>query len=146
MSTVRLVTDVVSAGFGSSFLSLSFCASPPAAANGSWQARANAARRLRTSMVGSSVGGLGGLLGDPGIDVALQHRQRQRARAEHHVVEGADVEALAELGGRARAQLLDLQLADLVGQRLARPGDVAVDLVDDVVLGLGRVGLEELDR
>ena len=32
-----------------------------------------------------------------------------------------------------RAQLLDLQLAELVGERLARPGDVAVDLGLDLV-------------
>ena len=33
----------------------------------------------------------------------------------------------------ASAQLLDLQLAELVGERLARPGDVAVDLRLDLV-------------
>ena len=45
----------------------------------------------------------------------------------------------------ARAQLQELQLADLVGERLARVGDVAVDLVDDVGLGLGRVRHEVVD-
>ena len=54
--------------------------------------------------------------------------------------------SVAELGRRLAAQLLDLQLADLVRQRLARPGDVAVDLVDDVELGLRRVRLEVVDR
>src|SRR5581483_7251367 len=47
---------------------------------------------------------------------------------------------------RASSQLLDLELADLVRERLSWPGDVAIDLIDDVVLGLRRVGLEELDR
>lgn len=40
-----------------------------------------------------------------------------------------DVEGLAELTRRLRLQLGDLELADLVGHGLARPRDVAVDLV-----------------
>src|SRR6266850_891622 len=34
---------------------------------------------------------------DPGVDPLLQHVHRKRARAEDLVVEGADVEAVAEL-------------------------------------------------
>ena len=75
---------------------------------------------------------------DPFVDELLQHIQRDRALAEDDVVELAEVER-AELFLGPPAQLLDLQLADLVGQGLAGPGDVAVDLVDDVVLGLGGV-------
>jgi len=61
-------------------------------------------------------------------------------------VELAQVELRSEPGRRPRAQLLDAQLADLVGERLPGPGDVAIDLVDDVVLALRGVRLEELDR
>jgi hypothetical protein len=61
-------------------------------------------------------------------------------------VERADVEALAECSGRVAAQLLDLQFADLVRERLARVADVTVRLVDDVELGLGGVRLEIVDR
>ena len=43
-------------------------------------------------------------------------------------MERADVELVAQLGRRLTAQLLDLQLADLVRERLAGPGDVAIHL------------------
>jgi len=44
-------------------------------------------------------------------------------------VEHAEVEGLAGFLFRTLTQLADFQLADLVGQGLAWPGDVAVDLV-----------------
>ena len=43
------------------------------------------------------------------------------------------------------ADLADLQLADLVGQGLAGPGDVAVDLVLDLVARQRRVLLDVVD-
>ena len=61
-------------------------------------------------------------------------------------MERPDVEAAAEPGPGLVAQPSDLELADLVGEGLARPGDVAVDLVDDVVLGQGGVVEHEVDR
>ena len=61
-------------------------------------------------------------------------------------MELADVELLAELVLGVRAQLLDLELTRLVRKRLSGRGDVAVDLHDDVVLRLGRVGGEVVDR
>src|SRR5690606_8401428 len=73
---------------------------------------------------------------DPRIDVLLERRERHRACLEHRIVEIAQVEAGAERATRALAQFQDPELADLVGQGLARGGDVAVDLVDDVLLGL----------
>ena len=61
------------------------------------------------------------------------------------VVERPQVEARPVAGGQLAAQALDLALADLVGQRLARPADVAVGLDDRV--GLGQAGRpEEVDR
>jgi hypothetical protein len=53
------------------------------------------------------------------------------------VVEVAQVETRAQGLLRAPPQLLDLQLPQLVGQRLTRPGDVAVDLGLDLVVGQG---------
>jgi hypothetical protein len=57
-----------------------------------------------------------------------------------------DVEVFAQLYLGTGPYLQDFKLTNLVGQRLARPGNVAVDLVYDVVLGLGRIVLEEVDR
>ena len=94
----------------------------------------------------ATVDGARGHLLLPVGDVAVEHVERHCAAAEHDVVESPDVELPAEILRRPGAQLLDLELADLVGQRLARPGDVAVDLVRDVELGLGGIGLEEIDR
>ena len=51
-----------------------------------------------------------------------------RACVEHLVVEGADIEVVAELFFGAVAQLEDFKLADLVGESLAGPCDVAIDL------------------
>src|SRR5262245_24748367 len=83
-------------------------------------------RRWRLTRSTASAGGrLGG--GDPVVDAPLEDRQRQRAAAEHHVVEAANVEALAERGLRARAQLEDLEHADLVARGLARHHDVTAD-------------------
>src|SRR5438552_3900860 len=71
---------------------------------------------------------------DPRVHALLEHVQRHRARSEHHIVELADVEALAHRFFSLVAQLADSQLADLVGARLSRPGDVAIDLGVDVQL------------
>src|SRR5688572_25106440 len=65
---------------------------------------------------------------NPPIDLRLQHRQRQRAAHQHLGVEVADVEFRPELPLRLRAQLADLELPDLVGERLAGNGDVALGL------------------
>src|SRR5581483_10673463 len=69
---------------------------------------------------------------EPGVDAALQHVERQRARAEHDLVEGAQIEALPELLAGAVAQRENLELSELVRARLAGVRDVAVDLVDHV--------------
>src|SRR3546814_8515922 len=83
---------------------------------------------------------------NPGVDVLLQHIQRYRAGFQHGVVVGPQVELRPQLAGGLLTEFGDLELADLVGQRLPRRADVAVDLVDHVLAGLGRVVPEVLDR
>src|ERR1017187_9053468 len=60
---------------------------------------------------------------DPRIDALREHIQRQGAGVEHLVVEGAQVELVAQPRLRPVAQFQYLELADLVGQGLAGPGD-----------------------
>src|SRR3546814_8084092 len=61
----------------------------------------------------------------PAIDLAFEDLQRHGAVLEHFGVELAHVELRPQRLLRLRAQRLDLQLADLVGQRLPGPRDVA---------------------
>src|SRR5215213_3723417 len=73
---------------------------------------------------------------DPEVDPLFEEAERQRPVVEHRVVKLAYVEPVAQFSPRLRPQLLDLQLAQLVGERLARPHYVPVYLDDDVVFGL----------
>ena len=57
-----------------------------------------------------------------------------------------DVESGTKCLARLGPQFLDLEFAQLVGQRLARPNDVPVNLHDNIVLGFPGVGLEKIDR
>src|SRR5262249_1925135 len=82
---------------------------------------------------------------NPGTDAGIEQVERQRALPHHLVMEIANRESVAQLFAGEGAQLLELQLAQLVGQRLPGPDDVAVDLDLDVVLGLRRIVHEELD-
>ena len=72
--------------------------------------------------------------------------QPDRALAKDDVVERPDVERGSERVLGLRPEREDLALAELVGQRLARHREVAVDLVDDVVLGERGVIDHEVDR
>ena len=76
----------------------------------------------------------------------LQRVQRYRAGFQHGVVVLAQVELGPQLVPGLGPQLGNLHLPDLVGQRLARGADVAIDLVDNVLVSLGGVGLEIGDR
>ena len=60
-------------------------------------------------------------------------------------MERAQIELAPELARRFRAELLELQGSDLVGQRLARRHDVTVDLVAHVERRLGIVLQEVID-
>src|SRR5712664_603843 len=81
----------------------------------------------------------------PMLDVRLEETQRDRALLQDGVVEGADIEFGAEAALGFGAQLADFELAEFVGQRLAGPDDVAVDLNRDVLICLAGVVLEKLD-
>src|SRR5947207_3172766 len=70
---------------------------------------------------------------DPRLDLRAQHGQAHGSGAEERVVEAAQIEAGAEARLRVGAKAADFELAELVGQRLRGPGDVAIDLVDDVL-------------
>src|SRR3546814_1282650 len=61
---------------------------------------------------------------DPGVDMPLQHIQRYRAGFQHGVVVGPQVELRPQLAGGLLTESGDLELADLVGQRLPRRADV----------------------
>src|SRR6476646_8629062 len=68
-----------------------------------------------------------------------QRRQRERPLGQHRVVERADVEPTGEPAASLLAEPMDLELAELVGDRLAGPADVAIALVGDVARGERRV-------
>jgi len=56
--------------------------------------------------------------GDPGVDLFLQHSQRQRAGVQNLIVEFAHVEFLAKFLLRFVFQALDSERADFIGQCL----------------------------
>src|SRR3546814_10600492 len=78
-----------------------------------------------TSLFRSDAGSALLLFRYPAIDLAFEDLQRHGAVLEHFGVELAHVELRPQRLLRLRAQRLDLQLADLVGQRLPGPRDVA---------------------
>src|SRR4051812_9888405 len=69
-----------------------------------------------------------GLLLYPGVHPLLQHVHGQRTCTEQFVVEGAQVELVAELLPRTVAQSQDGHLSHFVRECLARPCDVTVNL------------------
>src|SRR5262245_55905109 len=82
----------------------------------------------------------------PFVNSLLQYVQRHRALGQHDVVKAAEIELCAQARGRLRAELANLELTNLVAERLTGPDDVPIDLDADVLRGLRRVGGEELDR
>src|SRR4029077_9450724 len=80
------------------------------------------------------------------LDEGSEGGQRQGPLRQDRVVEPPDVEGGAEARGRLVVESLDLELTELVGEGLPGPGDVAVDLVDDVVGGEGGVLEHDPDR
>src|SRR5450830_144238 len=79
--------------------------------------------------------------GHPVRELAGERRERERAVAQHLVVEGPDIERRTVAGGELAAQPLDLALPDLVRQRLAGPRDVSIGL--DRRVGLGEAHIEQ---
>src|SRR3546814_9371864 len=77
------------------------------------------------------------LRGDPRIDPPFEDIERHGPRFEHDVVEGAEIELVAERRLRAAAQFHDLELADQIGGRLPRIDDIAFDRLFDFAVGVG---------
>ena len=71
---------------------------------------------------------------DPRAYAGLYHVERQRPTEQEHIVKLPDIEPLAELLLGFPPQRAEPQLADLVRERLAGPGDIAFELRLDVVL------------
>src|SRR6202158_527063 len=82
---------------------------------------------------------------EPMLDMRLKEAQRHGALLQDGVVEGADVEFGGEAALGFGAQLADFELAELVGEGLAGPDNVAIDFDGDVLIGLAGVVLEKLD-
>ena len=74
----------------------------------------------------------------PPIHTSLQEIERQCTGAEQLIVEGANVKVFTQLYRGTLANLQDLQLADLVGERLPGHEYVAIDFVNDVDIRLSR--------
>src|SRR6476620_11031745 len=64
------------------------------------------------------------LLLNPGIHLLLENLERHRTLPEHDIVELSNVESGAEPSLGVTAQLADLELSDLVAERLSRPHDI----------------------
>src|SRR6185437_15145251 len=65
--------------------------------------------------------------GNVGLDLGLQHVQRQTAADKYSLVKIPDVELRAEDGLRLAPKCRDLELPDLIGAGLARLSEIAVD-------------------
>src|SRR5579864_9233279 len=76
---------------------------------------------------------------DPATDLLMQNWKRHRAIIQNCVMEGADVELAAQsvLGSAAFGE--ELQLANLVRQRLCRPRDITLRFPHHRRLGKGSV-------
>src|SRR5687768_16488063 len=82
---------------------------------------------------------------DPASHVPLQQPEWNCSRVKDNLVEVAEVEARSERSFYLAPELPHLELADLVGNRLAGPCNIAVDLVDYVVLVFRGVLQEVID-
>src|SRR3954466_472130 len=86
------------------------------------------------------------LFGNPAVDLGGEHVHGYGTIAQYLAVEFAHVEPSAERRLRPGAQCRDVQLAELVAERLARPHDVALHFGSDVTFGHRRVVEHVLDR
>src|SRR5262249_47757248 len=69
----------------------------------------------------------------PSVYLLFKNSQRKRAFEQKGIVECAEIERLTHFFLGLRAHVFHSQLADLVGQRLPRPGDVAINFSGRVV-------------
>src|SRR5437588_4282879 len=63
---------------------------------------------------------------NPTVYPPLKHVQRQRSRPQYLVMECPNIELPAKLSLRSSAEIQNLELADLIGQGLARHRYIAV--------------------
>src|SRR6185436_8558156 len=103
-------------------------------------------RRAAPGGSGTDPDGRPSVLRERALHDGAQDGQRQGALLEDGVVEAPDVEAVPLALARLRSQPQDLELAELVGQRLTGVADVSVHLVGDVVLAERGVLDHEVDR
>src|SRR6202030_3645072 len=71
---------------------------------------------------------------DEAIDARLKYGNRHRSQLEHGIVEGAEIEFIAECFFRLGAGFQDRVLAQVVRQGLRGPGDVSINLGVDLML------------
>src|SRR4030095_3638844 len=74
-------------------------------------------------------------VGDETVDPGGDNRQRYRAELKHGIVERADVEVRSECFLRFFTGAHDRELAHIIRESLPGPGNVAVHLRFDLVLG-----------
>src|SRR5678816_3447377 len=70
----------------------------------------------------------------PPVDLRSEHIHGNGAIAQHLAVKISHIEGLAQLRLRFGAQCTDVQLAELVAERLAGPDDVALHFGDHIAL------------
>jgi hypothetical protein len=85
-------------------------------------------------------------LRQPPLDVRLQHVKRNRSRFQHRIMKRPNAKSCTLLLLRFRPQLPNLQLPQLVSQRLTRPHDVPIDFDGNALISLPSVVLEKLNR
>src|SRR5262245_53831154 len=83
---------------------------------------------------------------DPAIHLRFEHTQRHAALLQQRVVKIADGEGLAQRRLRLLAQARDRELPDLVAERLAGPGHVALHLALGVLAPAPEIGNRLLAR
>jgi len=85
------------------------------------------------------------LFGDPFVDAILEGVQGEGAAGENLIMEGAEIELVAELVFGIFAKLENLHLADLVAKSLSGPGDVAVGFGLDTDFVFAGVLVKKID-
>ena len=85
------------------------------------------------------------LRSDPRRHQFVQHIKWDCAVSQHDIVELTHIEAAPQFQFTPAAQLLNFQFANLVGQRLSGPCDIAIDFVFDVQHGFGGIAGKKVD-
>src|SRR5437773_104213 len=106
---------------------------PRARAHASAQARARSERLDEPRQAALAIPSA--IARDPVVDALLQHRQRQRTIVDECIVKSTNIETFAKRRLRLGSQGLDLELTYLVGQRLARPYVIPIDLRNGRCIG-----------